>query len=72
MIGQTLSVEWEIVGCGDYRLQTWPPVGYAYAAAGCDALDRAVDIYMNKCVFDADARDLAIYDQQRIPADLFI
>ena len=42
---QTLSIGWEILGCGAYRLTTLPPMIELLAAVGCDALDRAVDIY---------------------------
>ena len=42
-----MSFVWEVVGCGEYRLLTHPVVSEAYLAAGCDDLNRAVDIYLN-------------------------
>lgn len=47
LTSQMLSVKWEIVGCGAYRLPTYPPVGSVYAATGCDSCNRALDIYIN-------------------------
>ena len=42
---QTVSIGWEVLGCGEYRLGT---VDIAeIAPAGCGALDRAVDVYFN-------------------------
>ena len=46
-----LSLDWEILGCGAYRLPTYPPVPRALEAVGCDALDRAVDFYFTKWVY---------------------
>ena len=43
-----LSLDWEILGCGAYRLPTYPPVTGVLEAVGCDALDRAVDFYFTK------------------------
>ena len=48
---ERLSLDWEILGCGAYRLPTYPPVTGALEAAGCDALDRVVDFYFSKWVY---------------------
>jgi len=46
------SMQWEILGCGEYRLPTsYSPVNRVLEAAGCDVLDRAADIYFNKWVY---------------------
>jgi len=42
---QTVSIGWEILGCGEYSLTT-VPIG-DIVAPGCDALDRAADMYLN-------------------------
>jgi len=42
---QTLSIAWDVMGCGSYRLTTFPPATGEVEAAGCDTLDRAADIY---------------------------
>lgn len=72
LLSQTLSIEWEIVGCGAYRRATYL-ASDTYYGVGCDSLDRAVDIYFNRWdTFNPDVRDLYAYNQQRIRADLFI
>jgi len=44
-----LTMQWEILGCGEYRLTTsYSPMTKVLEAVGCDALGRAVDIYFNK------------------------
>ena len=48
---QILSIEWEILGCGAYRLTTYPPSEGTLRTVGCDALDRAVDVYFNAWVY---------------------
>jgi len=48
---ERLSLDWEILGCGAYRLPTYRPETGALEAAGCDALDRAVDFYFSKWVY---------------------
>jgi len=39
-----LSVAWEVMGCGEYRLRTYVPTGIV-GIAGCGSPDRAMDIY---------------------------
>ena len=48
---QTMTIQWEILGCGAYKLTTYPLRGGILDAVGCDALDRAVDVYLSKWVY---------------------
>jgi len=50
-IDQKLRIEWEILGCGAYRLTTYPPVPKILETVGCDTLDRAVDVYFTRWVY---------------------
>jgi len=49
--GQVLTIQWEILGCGAYRLQTYQPPTRILEAAGCSSLDRAVDVHFNQWVY---------------------
>ena len=48
---RSLSISWEVVGCGAYKLTTYPLEGGILEDAGCDALDRAADVYLNAWVY---------------------
>ena len=45
---ETMTIQWEIMGCGSYRLTTYPPLVPQLDPIGCDALDRAADVYLNR------------------------
>ena len=50
---QTLSIEWEVLGCGTYGV-TGPfpgPVGEILRDMGCGILNRRVDVYFNGWVY---------------------
>lgn len=46
---QKVEIAWEVLGCGAYRLPTYPlPAARMLKAdAGCGSLNRAVDIHFN-------------------------
>lgn len=46
-----LSVEWGVVGCGTYKLPGYSSPSIEFLSAGCDCLDRAVDVYFNEWVY---------------------
>jgi len=46
-----LVIQWEILGCGTYRTTTYPPATETLEAVGCDSLDRAVDVYLDRWVY---------------------
>jgi len=48
---QVLTIQWEILGCGAYRLPTYPPVRQILETVGCGSLDRAVDVHFNQWVY---------------------
>ena len=41
---RTLSILWEIIGCGDFRLSTSQPSDHFGGSETCGPFDRAVDI----------------------------
>ena len=47
---QALSVQWEIVGCGAYRLPTYNSPRDYYSSSRYGASNRAVDVYLNEWV----------------------
>ena len=47
LISLTVTIKWDLVGCGKYLLRTYPPVQGVYANRGCDCVNRPVDIYFN-------------------------
>lgn len=71
LASRTLSVKWEIAGCGVYRLPTYPPVGSTYAAAGCDSCNRALDIYLNGLVCSVRASANYLFTTYSAPEPTF-
>ena len=45
---RTLSIQWEVTGCGAHRLSTYQPSDHFGASETCGPFDRAVDIYLNE------------------------
>jgi hypothetical protein len=43
-----LSIDWEILGCGEHKLSTYQPQGALAGSTQCGAFDLAVDVYLNE------------------------
>ena len=49
--GQTMSIRWQIMGCGTYNIAAYPVTDGITYDVGCDALDRAADVYLNRWAY---------------------
>jgi len=45
---RTLSIEWEILGCGEHKLQTYQPPDAPTALTHCGPFSLAADVYINE------------------------
>ena len=50
---RTLTIEWEISGCGDFRLRTYQNSKQFGRSETCGPFDRAVDVYINELAIGA-------------------
>jgi len=59
-----LSIDWEILGCGDHKLSTYQPQGALADPTQCGPFDLAVDVYLN-CA----SNKVFSYDPNKLPVD---
>ena len=45
---RTVSIEWEISGCGEHKLQTYQPQDVPAASTQCGPFNLAADVYINE------------------------
>ena len=45
---RVLSIDWEVLGCGEYKLPEYRPQGALADSTQCGPFNQAVDIYFNK------------------------
>jgi len=45
---RTISIQWEINACLDYKLPSYQPSEHFDGSEVCGPIDRAVDIYLNE------------------------
>ena len=45
---RTLSVQWEIIGCGGHKLPTYQRSTHIGGSDVCGPFDRKIDVYLNK------------------------
>lgn len=45
---RTLSIQWEIIGCGAHKLSTYQPSPHIGGSETCGPFDRKIDVYLNE------------------------